>query len=245
MKKFFAAAILLMALLIGDACAEKIPTPEKSYDPDSTGATDAPDDINHPDSIYYSHADFQNMISTADRIILTNYPTCQQMTDYSCGPCAALTVLYYFGNRDFDEATLVKAMKTKPIVGTTLGNMVKFFRELGWNVQSSLDRPPLDEFEFQKFVIRNLSAGRPIIVENVEWGGHWRVIIGVDTMGTEDLSDDVLIFADSFDTSDHHPDGYAIGSLDRFFAMWFDHSMLPKKERNQPWLIATPKNFAP
>ena len=79
------------------------------------------------------------------------------------------------------------------------------------------------------------------MVENVEFGGHWRVIIGVDTMGTEIISDDVLIFDDPFDTSDHKQDGYAVGSLDRFYWMWFDYCMLPKKERNQPWLIATPK----
>ena len=89
--------------------------------------------------------------------------------------------------------------------------------------------------------MRNLSAGKPVIVENVEWSGHWRVIIGVDTMGTAELDDDVLIFADPYDTTDHKQDGYTIGSLDRFYSMWFDHSMLPKRERNQPWLIATPR----
>ena len=33
-------------------------------------------------------------------------------------------------------------------------------------------------------------------------------------MGTENLRDDVLIFADPFDTSDHNQDGYTVGSLD-------------------------------
>ena len=83
---------------------------------------------------------------------------------------------------------------------------------------------------------------KPIMVENVEWGGHWRVIIGLDTMGTDDnISDDVLIMVDPFDTTDHNQDGYALDSVDRFFSMWFDHNMLPKGERNQPWLVAVPK----
>ena len=159
----------------------------------------------------------------------------------SYSPAAALTVLNYFGNRDFDEATLIKRMKTKPRIGTSLINMAKFFRDIGWKVQSSLDRPAMDEFAFQKFVLRNLAAGRPILVDNIEWGGHWRVIIGVDTMGTENLYDDVLIFADPYDTSDHKQDGYTIGSLDRFYSMWFAHDLLPKREHNQPWLIAMPK----
>ena len=102
--------------------------------------------------------------------------------------------------------------------------------------------PPFDEYAFQKFVIENLSAGKPIIVENVDWGGHWRVIIGYDSLETSDLLyDDVLIFADPYDTSDHNQDGYAIQSFDRFFSMWFDNHILPEKERNQAWLIATPK----
>ena len=96
-----------------------------------------------------------------------------------------MSVLYYFDNQDFNEEMLAKRMKTKPEIGTSLGNMVKFFKEIGWEVQSSIGKPPMDKVEFQKFVMKNLSAGNPIMVENVEFGGHWRVIIGVDTMGTE------------------------------------------------------------
>ena len=232
MKRFFnyALRITICALFfIGTACAEE----------ESSSPADAPKEINHADSIYYTHLDFYNMTSTADRIILPHYKTYQQTTEYSCGPAAALTVLNYFGRNDLDEATLIKLMDSKPEVGTSLSNMVKFFKSIGWDVQSSLDTPPLEEVEFQKFVKENLSQGKPIIVENVEWGGHWRVIIGCDSLGTpDDLYDDVLIFADSYDTSDHNQDGYAIGSLDRFFWMWFD-----KHERPQAWLVATPRRL--
>ena len=51
--------------------------------------------------------------------------------------------------------------------------MVKFFRAIGWHVQSSLDAPPMDEKTFQKFVVKNLAAGNPIIVDNIEmWFAH-------------------------------------------------------------------------
>ncbi|MBQ6298402.1 MAG: C39 family peptidase [Selenomonadaceae bacterium] len=229
MKKFFAITFLLTAIFIGTACAEE----------ESSSPAAAPKEINHPHSIYYKHPDFYNMTSTDSRIILTHYPTYQQTTEFSCGPAAALTVLNYYGNRDFDEATLIKRMDSKPEIGTSLANMVKFFKELDWDVQSNLDTPPMDEFEFQKFVMKNLSEGKPIIVENVEWGGHWRVIIGYDALSTPaDLYDDVLIFADSYDTSDHDQDGYTIGSFDRFFWMWFD-----KHERPQAWLIVAPRRL--
>ena len=232
MKKFLPVAFLLIALSIATACAAEDP-----------GATNAPATLNHDDSIYFPRLDFYNMTSTeTGRIILTHYPTFQQETEYSCGAAAARSVLKYFGRNAFDEPALIEALKTKPHTGTSLGNMVKFFQRLGWQVQSSLDAKPFnDEFAFQRFVAENLERGVPILVENVEWGGHWRVIIGLDTLNTAELYDDVLIFAEPYDTSDHAQDGYTFGSLDRFYWMWFDHSVLPKRERNQPWLIATPR----
>ena len=122
MKKIFAAAILTTALFIGCASAEDV---------ESSGAASAPKEINHADSIYYPQIDFYNMTSTADRIILPHYPTYQQTTEYSCGAAAALTVLNYFGDKSFDEPTLIKLLKTKPKIGTSLGNMVKFFKGIG------------------------------------------------------------------------------------------------------------------
>ena len=235
MKKFFIAAMIL-TLTVACACAQEVPE-------DFGGATGAPEDVNHADSIYFPNINFSELTSTDDRIILSNYPTALQTTDYSCGPVAALTVLRWFGNNNFDEATLIKKMKTQPLIGTSLGNMEKFFRKLGWEVHSSLDTPHFAELEdFQAFVMKNLSESTPIMVENVEFGGHWRVIVGYDTLGTENTYDDVLIFADPFDTSDHHVDGFGFGSADRFFSMWFDHSMLPENEREQPWLTAKPKS---
>jgi len=232
-KKAITAAIMSTVLFIGCANAENVV--------DYGGAAVAPAEINHTDSIYFAQTDFSSMKTTGDRIFLENYPTYQQKSDFSCGPACALTVLNYFGNMDYDEAILRKKMGTKPKIGTSLSKMVKFFAEIGWEVESSLNFEPMTEKSFQEFVIKNLSEEKPIMVENVEYGGHWRVIIGYDGMGTENFYDDVLIFADPFDTSDHAQDGYAVESFDRFYSMWFDHNMLPESERNQPWLIATPK----
>ena len=71
--------------------------------------------------------------------------------------------------------------------------------------------------EFKNFILKNLYEDTPIIVENVEWDGHWRVIIGYDTLGTENNLDDVLIMAEPYDVSDHDQDGYAINNGYRFF----------------------------
>ena len=81
---------------------------------------------------------------------------------------------------------------------------------------------------------------KDFVVENVEWGGHWRVIIGYDTMRTENTLDDVLIMADPYDTCDHKQDGYVVNNGEKFFSMWFDHSMLPEEQREQPFIVASP-----
>lgn len=241
MKKKILLAILAGIFSINTAFAEKIPYPE-NLDTTTEGASSAPNEINHGDSIYFPQIDFANMTTTADRIILKNYPTYQQTRENTCGPAAALTVLHFYGEKSFDEMTLAKEMKTKPAVGTDAKNMANFFEKIGWEVDSSLNHKPFAEYvDFKNFVLKNLRENTPILVENVEWGGHWRVIIGYDTLGTENELDDVLIMMDSYDTSDHDQDGYVVNNGWRFFSMWFDHSMLPKKQQNQPWVIARPK----
>ena len=90
-----------------------------------------------------------------------------------------------------------------------------------------------------KFVRETLTAGHPILVENIEWGGHWRVIIGYDDMKTENTLDDVLIMADPYDTSDHKQDGYTVNNAERFFSMWLDPHM-PEGQQEQAFIIAHP-----
>ena len=81
----------------------------------------------------------------------------------------------------------------------------------------------------------------PIMVQNVDWGGHWRVIIGYDTMGTDDItSSDVLIMADPYDTADHLQDGYVVVPAEKFFYMWFDSHLFAAGDRKQQWLAAEP-----
>jgi len=237
----FMMGLIMLTHMPITAASDVIPYPE-GLDTTSSGASSAPKEINHPDSIYFSENDFSTMTNTGSRTMLTHYPTYQQTTEYTCGPAAALTVLYYYGNSDFDEMDLAKAMKTQGYpIGTNPLNMVKFFRGIGWEVKSSLDSKSFETYDaFREFVQDSLKEGSPIIVENVDWGGHWRVIIGYDMMETESPLDDVLILMDPYDTCDHKQDGYVVENGEKFYSMWFDHSMLPKKQRHQPWLIAQP-----
>ena len=90
---------------------------------------------------------------------------------------------------------------------------------------------------FVKWIIDNIEASRPIMVEWADWDGHWQAIIGYDNNGTPEIGDDILIFADPYDTSDHWQDGYYYYPLERWFYMWNDRNVAPKPFQIQPYII--------
>ncbi len=78
------------------------------------------------------------------------------------------------------------------------------------------------------------------MVESINWGGHWRVIIGYDTMNTEQTHDDILIMMDSYDVADHKQDGYVVQSMEKFYYTWVNINMLPTEQKVQQWLTVNP-----
>ncbi len=101
--------------------------------------------------------------------------------------------------------------------------------------------PFKDLVAFEEYVIEKIDAGIPIMVDWIDWAGHWQVIIGIDTMQEDNECDDVLILADSYDTSDHYQDGYYTFSAERFYYMW--HEGIASQRQvpyNQPYIVAQP-----
>jgi len=189
---------------------------------------------NHNSSPYYKHPDFYRMDNTDSRTILPHFATYQQTTDYTCGPAALLMAAYYRGVL-LNELEIAKATGANKKTGTSTEQMVHYLKNTGWKVRSSLTEPEIATLHFLKHQIKN---GNPVMVEWVDWAGHWQVAIGYDDVGTPaEVSDDVLIMADPYDTSDHLQDGYAIVQADRFQSMWFDHDLLPKNQRKRQWII--------
>ena len=90
---------------------------------------------------------------------------------------------------------------------------------------------------FVKWLTGHLKEGRPIMVEWGDWDGHWQAIVGYDNNGTPSIGDDVLVFADPYDTSDHWQDGYYFYPLERWFYMWQDRKVAPKPYQLQPYII--------
>ncbi|MDU2064904.1 MAG: C39 family peptidase [Sporomusaceae bacterium] len=246
----FGAGVAAASGEIANSMVESSVIPYPSgFDTTKEGASAYQGIGNVKNSPYYTKLDFYHMKSSETLTILTNYKTYQQTTEITCGPAAALTVLYHFDNTSWNELEIAKIMGTKPEVGTDTKGMVTFFKKIGWDVKSSLTSAGKDGTtfaspkEFKDFVVGNLKENTPVLVENIDWGGHWRAIIGYDTLGTDTVADDVVILADSYDTADHWQDGYVIMPAEKFFYMWFDAHMLPKDQQRQQWLVAKPSQL--
>ena len=71
-------------------------------------------------SPYYVKHDYFNMKSHGSLVILSNFPTIQQTTEYSCGPAAAVMVLKYFNsNSKLKVRDLCVVRNTSNVKGTT------------------------------------------------------------------------------------------------------------------------------
>ena len=194
-------------------------------------------------SPYFMAPDVYSLRSNEHLTILSQFKTRQQSTGYTCAPVAAAMVVEHFlGKLPHTELEIAEKMQSNNLNGTTIKGVSNYFQELGWSVRSSLNEKGPESFtDFSKFVQQNLKDNTPIIIENVEWGGHYRVIIGYDTMGTDYLGDDVLILADSFDLADHVQDGYNLENAQKLYYMWFDAQLFSRSEQHNPWLIAKPQ----
>ncbi len=240
-------ALFTCGMSVDDTVDRTIPYP-KGLDTGASGASSYQNSGDHPYSPYFLHPDFYNMKSNENLTIISNYKTYQQTTEYTCGPSAALTVLVHFNCSGWNETGLAAEMNSSEDVGTSVRQMVDFFKGIGWEVCSSEDEGILkdgatfnDSSEFTLWVINSLTNNVPIMVDWLDWGGHWQALIGYDTSGTASFGDDILILADPYDTSDHLQDGYYVFPAERFYYMWQDNYPEDPGKSLQPWLIAKPK----
>jgi hypothetical protein len=232
-----------------------IPYPA-GYDTGSAGASALMGMGDTADSPYFRHPDFYNLESGGGLTVIPQFETYQQTTDDHCGPASALMVLNHYGVTGTDELAIGEAIspfqknpdgspRTVTGNGTTILGMAGYFESIGWEVESSQTGGPVfggeDFYVFQEWAVGHLEAGTPVLVEWCDWGGHWQVLIGYDTLGTEYPDDDVIILADPYDVSDHWQDGYYVYNADRFFSMWFDQRIQPEGQQLREWVIATPQ----
>ncbi|MFA5331464.1 MAG: C39 family peptidase [Methanoregula sp.] len=190
-----------------------------------------------PPPAYYTGIDFDTLKSNDHLTVIPLKSYRQQVSNYTCGPVAAMTVLSYYNlsvpDTDAEEARIAREMNTSEN-GTTPVAIAGWFKEQGLNATWGTNGT-------YRMLRDNLDAGIPTMVEWMNWGGHWVVVVGYDTRGTEDyIWDDVIIFADSVDCADDRVDGITDANYGQFDSMWFDAHYFPENMRNRAWVAAVP-----
>jgi len=164
-------------------------------------------------------------------LILLEADSYLQTTEYTCGPAAVITLLGYFGRKG-DEMLIAQEMGTSQTCGTTPEQMTIWLNEHGFTA-NWYENGNLDTLQFY------LGKELPILVEWSDWGGHWVLAVGYDNRNTEDLMDDVIIFADPYDYHDGNKDGKTWFNAQRFYYMWYD-ALLFGRTMKGIYIVAKP-----
>jgi hypothetical protein len=231
---FFAISSIYLFLRVMYAGTVKIPTESvivptldmainHEITEDSAAIYNGSGNIKH--SPYYRAHNFYNGAKDISKTltILPKFQTYQQTSGFSCGAATGYMALRHFNITEFTENDIAVAAGTKPHVGTDtvslglgLRSLVGDHLDITWSEKNQ----EISWDQYFTLLKTNMAENRVTMTANIEWGGHWMVIIGYDDMGTKDTNDDVLIFADPFDTTDHNQDGYYVLSAERFYTMW-------------------------
>ena len=199
-------------------------------------------------SKYYRTFDFYNMESEGNFHILPHFKTKMQTTPITCGPTCVMMVMSYLGMTPPGEQELANLCKTREGDGTRLLDLVNALKQITEHkILSTYDLKDKDDVcfktyeEFKAFMIKSIDSGIPTIMENCDYGGHYRVLIGFDEVNPDNPSEDIAIFADPSDYNDGCEDGYTYVPAERFFYMWFDDRRMDKGGATQGFVQIIPE----
>jgi hypothetical protein len=202
-------------------------------------------DTHLPPPDYYTGINFDTLKSNDHLTVIPLKSIRQQVTDYTCGPVAAMNVMAFYGVNfspdDADEFRIAREMNISTdgtsnetiSLGLTPEQAALWFNRQGWNATWGTNGTI-------EMLRENLKSGHPVMVEWIDWGGHWVVVVGYDTRGSELFWDDVIIFADSVDCHDDRVDGITYFNAGEFDSMWFDSHYFPEGMKNRAYVIAKP-----
>lgn len=205
----------------------------------------------HADSPYFAHPDYYHMQSSDTLTILTGFQTMQQTSEWACGVTSTLMVLNWYDRLgDWNEESLaalrhsLEGTGLAGYPGTTLRQAMDIFDGVGgFTYTTNLDYEDPSSEVWMDTIQGWLAEGKPVMVCWNDWGGHWQVIIGYDTMGTETQQDDVFIVADPYDTTDHNQDGYGVYGAERFMYNFTFYNFFDEESgelNDMCFLVATP-----
>ena len=172
----------------------------------------------------------------------------QQTTDYTCAPAAVMSLLHWYKllpDKELNAQTemrIAREMGTRdmqsPQPGTTTEEIVKWLDSNGFVVLAGQDGTV-------ELVRSYLNKGIPVLVEWIDWGGHWVVATGYHAAYESPAKGpDTIFFADpaSHWSNPNNPDGISSFNAWRFRDMWFDVQYLnPGQITRNVYIVAVPK----
>ncbi|MEW5754711.1 MAG: C39 family peptidase [Pseudomonadota bacterium] len=173
---------------------------------------------------------------SAHRAGILEVTSYQQTTDYTCGPSSVRSLLGYWGKNETEEH-LAQQVQASEEWGTAPEPIVEYLKQQGFDVTWGTDGT-------LALLRKNIAEKVPVLVEWIDWGGHWVLVIGYDDRGTPAEDDDELVFADPYDAIDGKQDGYTRFNAQRFDSMWFDALYFKRGEglTNRVWIRAVPRS---
>ncbi len=208
-----------------------------------------------PDSGYWMINDFYNMTSTDERTLIPNFSPYQQTMADTSGLACALMIMNYDGldvQNTYNELALTQKYEevnntTVKGNGTTSDGLKALFTEYGYVARNTAyveegSGQAENIAAFNTWVKGHLDNGFYVLVryeDGVDNG--WRIIIGIDTMGSDWSRSSVLIMANPNDCSDHYQDGYSIQASGRFYRWWFDAHNDGTRTENFDYLLVAPR----
>ena len=172
----------------------------------------------------------------------------QQTTDYTCAPAAVMSLLHWYKllpDKELNAQTemrIAREMGTRdmqsPQPGTTTEEIVKWLDSNGFVVLAGQDGTV-------ELVRSYLNKGIPVLVEWIDWGGHWVVATGYHAAYESPAKGpDTIFFADpaSHWSNPNNPDGISSFNSWRFRDMWFDAQYLnPGRITRNVYIVAVPR----
>ena len=172
----------------------------------------------------------------------------QQTTDYTCAPAAVMSLLHWYKllqQKDLTAETemrIAREMGTRdlksPQPGTTTAEIVYWLERNGFAVASGHDGS-------LELLRSYLNKGIPVLVEWIDWGGHWVVATGYHAAyESPSKGPDTIFFADPASrwANPNNPDGISSFNAWRFRDMWFDAQYLnPGQITRNVYIVAVPR----
>lgn len=148
----------------------------------------------------------------------------QQTTGYTCGPSSVMSVMHYYGKLNDSQLThgtemkIAAGMQTNPNNGTSAEPMVAWLNANGFDAYSATGGTITD-------IKRYLKEGTPVIIDWVDWGGHWVAATGYfEGAPDPESGKDTIFFADPAAHFQNVNNSLGITGFvsDRFADMWFN-----------------------